>query len=112
MVEKELWEDILISKNHFGFMCSRLTTKAIYLIRRLMELYRKGNLHLVFLDLEKAYNRVLREVLCRNLEKKGVSLVYIRVIKGMYDGDKMSVRTLGGVTNDFPIVMGLHRVPL
>ena len=44
-----------------------------------------------------------------NLEKKGVSPWYIQVIKDMYAGGRTSVRTAGGVTNDFFIGMGLHQ---
>jgi len=52
-----------------------------------MRLYRdrKMNFHMMFIDLEKVYNRVPCEVLWRCLEKKGVSPIYIRVIKDMYE---------------------------
>jgi len=71
------------------------TIEAIHLIRRLIELYRdkKKDLHLVFIDLDKAYNKVSCEVLWECLEKKGVSLAYIKVLKDMYKGVKTSVRT-------------------
>ena len=57
--------DILISENQFAFMPCRSTIEAIYLLRRLMGLYRdrKVDLHLVFIDLKKAHDRVPREVL-------------------------------------------------
>lgn len=66
-------------------------------------------MQLVFVDLEKAYNRVPRETLWKALEKKAVRIAYIRAIKDMYEGVSTSVRTQGGDTVDFPITMGLHQ---
>jgi len=49
---------------------------------------------MVFNRLEKAYNRLPREVLWECLEKKSVWVSYIRVIEDMYEGVRTRVRAI------------------
>ena len=69
-----------------------------------MERYReqKKGLHMVFIDHEKAYDKVPRNVMWWALEKHKVSTKYITFIKDMYKDATTFVRTCDGNTTDFP----------
>ena len=116
----KLWERVIEhrlrrmtsgTKIQFGFMPGRSTMEAIFLVRQLMERCRKQkkDLHMVFIDLEKAYDKIPQNVLWWVLEKHKVPANYITLIKYMYDNIVTSVRTSDVDTDDFPIKIGLHQ---
>nr|GEX33055.1 hypothetical protein [Tanacetum cinerariifolium] len=84
---------------------------AIHLIRCLTEKYkeRQRDLHMAFLDLEKAYDSVPRELIWKTLVDKETLRRYIRVIRDMYDGAKTRVRTFIRSIEFFPLDVGLHQ---
>jgi hypothetical protein len=102
----KLWERVIehrlrtatsVTQNQFGFMLGRSTMEAIFLLRQLMERFReqKKDLHMVFIDLEKAYDKVPRNVMWWVLEKHKVPTKYITLIKDMYKDVVRCVRTCG-----------------
>jgi hypothetical protein len=64
---------------------------------------------MVFIDLEKTYDKVTKNVMWWALQKHKVSTKYITLIKDMYDNIVTSVQTSDRDTNDFPINIGLHQ---
>jgi hypothetical protein len=69
----------------------------------------KKNLHIVFIDLEKAYDKVHRNVMWWALQEHKISTKYITLIKDMYNIVMTSVQTSDRDTNDFSINIGLHQ---
>ena len=64
---------------------------------------------MVFIDLEKAYDRVPRDLIWECLGAKGVPETYIRVVKDMYHGSQTSVYSHSGDPEYFVVKVGLHQ---
>ncbi|KAK3508865.1 hypothetical protein QTP70_010721 [Hemibagrus guttatus] len=111
VVEARLRKVVEICEQQYGFMPRKSTTDAIFALRILMEKYRDGQreLHCVFVDLEKAYDRVPREELWYCMRKSGVAEKYVRVVQDMYERSRTVVRCAVGQTEEFKLEVGLHQ---
>ena len=75
-----------------------------------MERYKEQkDLHMVFIDLEKTYDNIPRNLMWWALDKHKVSTKYVMLIKDMYNKVVTSVRITDGDINVFPINIGLHQ---
>jgi len=63
--EYRIWQQIDIDEMQFGFMKCKKTTDAIFIVKQMQENYlaKEKKLHFGFVDLETAFNRVMREVI-------------------------------------------------
>ncbi|KAK3507851.1 hypothetical protein QTP70_001422 [Hemibagrus guttatus] len=111
VVEARLRKVVEICEQQYGFMPRKSTTDAIFALRILMEKYRDGQreLHCVFVDLEKVYDRVPREELWYCMRKSGVAEKYVRVVQDMYERSRTVVRCAVGQTEEFNVEVGLHQ---
>ena len=76
-----------------------------------MEKYREGQkeLHCVFVDLEKAYDKTPIEEVWYCMRKSGLAEKYVRIVQDMYDDSITAVRCAVGVTEGFEVKVGLHQ---
>jgi Reverse transcriptase (RNA-dependent DNA polymerase) len=116
----KLWERVIehrlrklttVSKNQFGFMSGRSIMDMIFLIRQLMERHReqKKDLYMIFIDLEKAYDKISRNITWWALKRKLVQTKYVTLVKNMYTNIVTYVRACDGESDTFPIKIGLHQ---
>ena len=64
---------------------------------------------MVFVDLEKAYDRIPRELIWYSLSRKCVPEAYVNIIRDMYAGCNTSVMNSAGNTKEIHIEVGLHQ---
>ena len=98
VIEARIKKEVTIVEQQFEFMPGRSTTDAIFYLTMLLKKFAKDQnaVHCVFIDLEKAYVRLLREELWECFRLAETSQCYIRIIKDMYDGATTIVRSAAG----------------
>jgi len=116
----KLWESIVenrirglvkISDRQYAFQPRKSTVQPMFYLRMLQEKMREyqTDLHMVFVDLEKVYDTVPRDLIWYCLRKKGVPEHYVRIIRDMYKNCTTSVTTSEGATEEIDIKVGLHQ---
>ena len=100
-----------IDSTQCGFRQGRGTTDAIFIIRQVQEKYlaRGRDMWMAFVDLEKAFDRVPREVLWWALRSAGVEEWMVNVVKAMYAGACTSVKLQNGESAAFEVNVGVHQ---
>ena len=116
----KLWERVIearirtmvnINGRQYGFQKGKSTTQPMHCLRILQEKMREHqkDLHMVFVDLEKAYDTVPRDLIWYCLRKRGIAEEYVRVIQDMYHDCETAVVTTVGETESIKIEVGLHQ---
>ena len=98
--ENRIRQQIDIDDMQFGFIKGKGTTDAIFIVRQMQEKFRsKGNkLYFGCVDLEKAFDRVPREVIGWAMHKLGMEEWLASGVMSVYTGAKTVVRTGHGLS--------------
>ena len=83
----------------------------VFALQILQEKYKEKqkDVHMIFVDLEKAYDRVPRDLMWWAMRKRANPEGYVKVIQDMYGGTKTRVKTRCGRTEYFEVKVGLHQ---
>ena len=111
IIDQRLRDIVSISDGQFCFKPGVGTTDTIFVIRTMCEKYREGNtpLYMVFVDLEKAFDTVHREVLWRYMRNRNIPEGYIILVQDLYQGATTRVQCSIGITEQFEAGIGLHQ---
>ena len=98
IIERRIREETTFGDENFGIMPGRGTTDAKFAVRQLMEKHREKQkgLHMVFIDLEKAYDRVPRQEAWRCMKEKGVHEKCVMIVQGMYENPGKKQERING----------------
>ena len=100
-----------IPANQFGFVPGNGGDDAMMVSRHLSAscLAKNIPLYKVFIDFEKAYDRVDRRLLWAILEKRGFPPKFVGLIRGFHDGAMATVRMEGNYLTPFELSRGLKQ---
>ena len=111
ITEQPIRKRIGIDDMQFGFMPGRGTTDAIFIVRQVQEkfLAAKKALYMSFVDLEKAFDRVPRQVIWWAMRKLGVEEWLVKLVQSMYANVRSRVRVGDGYSEEFSVIVGVHQ---
>ena len=111
VVEGLIRQRVEIDEMQCGFMSGRGTTDAIFIVRQLQEKHLAANrpLYMAFVDLEKAFDRVPRDVIWWAMCKLGTDEWLVRLVQSMYKDVRSRVRVGDGYSEEFGVGVGVHQ---
>src|SRR3989441_2752155 len=111
VLEARLRKTVKVDEMQFEFSPGKGTTDAIFIVRQIQEklLGKQKELWMAFVDLEKAFYRVPREVLWWALRHAGVEEWMVNVIKSLYEGVTTAVKRNAEESESLEVKVGVHQ---
>ena len=116
----KVWERVLneklkqvtsVGKNQFGFRVEKSTTGVIFIVQQLQEKYleKRKKLYHIFVDLEKAFDKIPHTAIRWALHRQRVPERLINSVMALYRETGSSVKVVGETSVDFGIEVGVHQ---
>ena len=111
VLKERLRKLIKVDDRQFGFCPGRSTIDAIFIMRQIQEKFteKKRKLYHVFVDLEKAFDRVPRRAIEWALRRQNVPERLVAAVMSLYAESRSRVKTIVGTSEDFDIRVGVHQ---
>lgn len=111
ILKERLEDNITIEEEQSGFTAGRSCVDNIFSIKQTIEKLKTRNreIHLIFIDLEKAYDTVPVGNLYRILESSSISSYYIAAIKNLYTDGKTQIKVGGKLSQPIQPTKGLRQ---
>jgi hypothetical protein len=95
----------------FGFRANRSTSQPIHIVRRLIESAEAHGspLYSLFLDWEKAFDKIHPQALLTSLHRFGINQEYINIIKSIYDHPAFTVRAMNNQSTEHVASSGIRQ---
>ena len=109
-ITKHILDDV-VSESQCGFRKQRGTVDMVFAIRQLQEkcVEQHQDLHLLFIDLTKAFDTVNRAALWAILSKLGCPPRFVQIIRSFHDGMFCRVIENGDASDPFPVSNGVKQ---
>ena len=106
-----------IDEMQYAYVTERGTLDPIFIIRQLQETYlpmtdlygRNATLYFAFVDLEKAFDRVPRDVLWWSMRSVGIDEWVVSLVQSMYKNARSKVRVGDSYSEEFEVSVGVHQ---
>lgn len=101
--------DSQLLEQQAGFRRNRSTMDQIFILKMIMERSQEYNkpLHMCFIDIQKAYDSVNRDLLWQICRSYDIGEKLIRMLKMLYKNTKAKVRINGEISDEFNIETGI-----
>ena len=111
IIDKRIRGIAPIHDHQCGFQGGLSTTDALQTVKVISEKYRdeKKDLHMVFIDLEKAFDRVPRDLIWAAMRSHDIPEAYVKIVMDMYESTTTQIKCAAGTSKTFNIKVGVHQ---